>query len=189
MSEHIWIHANHGPALRAAGLNRFADFMRIRPDAVLSKHRHRETVAIGGQSPSRPAFYLKRVFRVPFLGLLLDCLRLRMPRSLPQHEWSAVRRMQASGIGVMDDLAVGWRTRFGLTRQAFILLRPVSAQKNLLDYIYQTSAAVSAGHGPPAPSPSAARPRSIRPKNPRRRLCLARPPRQARLRPAAPKPR
>jgi len=122
--------------LKAAGLMRFVDFMAIRGGDPAGWHAHRETVPlevrVGGE---RYAFYLKRVFCVPPKHAFWPLIRGRLGRSQPWREWHMLAALQSSGIGAMRRVAFGERRRWGMPREAFLLVERVPAEWHLGNWV------------------------------------------------------
>ena len=83
---------------------------------------------IDAHSLTANVYYLKRVFRTPFL----DAVKARYSsgewHSRPGREWDALRRLQEIGVAAPEPVACAEEYRNGLVRRAYIILKeaPVS---------------------------------------------------------------
>src|SRR4029077_11812216 len=89
-------------SLRAAGLEKFQDFMDVVAGPPASEHRLRSTAPLdlrGNGIGNR--FFLKRNYRIPPRHAITPLLRLRPGFSQPRREWNVLAELAAAGIPAM----------------------------------------------------------------------------------------
>lgn len=132
MKELLEIEPGYEPVLRAAGLTHFEAFMGVQGGPPAGRHRHRETVPLDLDVDGRTQqFYMKRVFSVPPKHAFWPLLRGQLGRSQPCREWHMLAELERAGIPAMQRVAFGERRRFGMPREAFLLVEAVPMKYTL----------------------------------------------------------
>jgi tRNA A-37 threonylcarbamoyl transferase component Bud32 len=132
----VQIEPAYETALRAAALADFDAMMRAAAGPPVGGHDRRETVPIEIAVDEQPRrFFLKRVFNVPPKHAFWPLFRGRLGRSQPWREWHMLGELAAAGIPAMQRAAFGERRRFGMPRQAFLLVEAVPMEHTLRDWL------------------------------------------------------
>ena len=117
-------------------LDSFENVMGWRGGQVRSKHRIRNTVRMLLFDGDEPVIaFLKRNYKVPAKHVVLDWLRGRSAVGQPIKEAAAIKMLEDRGIGVMESMAFGQRSRVGWPTESFILVKAVPATDNIEDWL------------------------------------------------------
>jgi|GEM_PF-2884255 len=132
MATQLHIEERYRKPLSALGLTSFRNFMATRAGTLAGVHDDRNVVRLHVDlDGTTQELYLKRTLTHPLKGMLDEFVSGRWPKARPVNEYAMARTFEKEGIPAMKAVAYGYRQRYGLPCEAFVLVEAVPAHLSL----------------------------------------------------------